>query len=250
MNIRVSCILMCILMVAFCTADGLSQDSPDIVLLDAMGDYYNGEYSKAIKLLEDALENYEDGNRLTAHKFLAFCYIAIGVNLQALVHFKKVLSIDSDFELDSLAVTSAIYTVFREAKRERAQEGACCSCFIPGYGQFMKGEDVKGKVICATSGITLVATLLLWFRTDHEHTEYLSLGPDERDRIEDAYQSYNRWYRISLAGTTLFAAMYLYSIFDAFPFGSSTTKSSSGSGFGFNLHEDSETIKIGFRISL
>lgn len=210
--------LFFLLIVIFCFADYSSaQDSLNTILLDAMEYYYSGNYTKTIKILQKALKDYKDGDRLSAHKFIAFSYVAMGDVYAARKHFKKILEISPDFKLDSAAVSPHAYSSFLSAKKERRSESAMCSCFLPGSGQIMIGEDRKGKIIMFTTTVLAGTSILSWLITENKHNNYRELGPDERARMDELYNDYNKWFKISIASTVLFFTSYLYGILDLLP---------------------------------
>ena len=246
---KIRYLLICCILFAPCFAEDESKDSLDFALLNAMEYYYRGNYNYAIKELQHALDTFKGGNRLPAHKFLGFCYIAVGHNLIAKEHFKKVLSINSKFKIDSLAVSPEIYRTFVEAKQERSREGAMCSCFIPGWGQFMKGEELKGKMILTAAALTAGASLYSWYITDQKRTDYHTLGLEDREKMDDAYNTYNRWHKTSLTCTALFFSVYLYSIIDAL-FLKPTMNINNDESNNIFLEKDYDYICVGIRISL
>ncbi|OGC41699.1 hypothetical protein A2Y85_02840 [candidate division WOR-3 bacterium RBG_13_43_14] len=226
--------------------NGDIQDSLDIVLFEAMECYYNGYYSQTISVLQKALDSYQNGDRLSAHKFIAFSYMATGNFYAARIHFKEMLDIDPTFMLDSITVPLDVYRTFISAKQELRGEAAMCSCFIPGWGQMMVGEEKKGRTIMITSAITAGCGAISWIITDDKHRQYLSLGPDERHRMDELYRNYNTWYHISVGVTAGFIICYVYSIADALPrFIGKNKKEKS-----YHLRIGYEHIEFGYQVGL
>lgn len=213
-------------------------------------DYYETRaYTKSIKALDSILHECETIYKLEVNKYLAFNYIAIGDEATAIAHFKRVLSLKPAFELTEEITSPDIHRVFEDAKKELAHESGGCSCFIPGFGQFMKGEDNKGRAIIAASGLTLTAAIVTYAIADSKHNHYLSLGPEDIDDMDRAYDDYNRWRKSSIITATAFVGIYVYSIFDAIlsrkPNNANHNKKS-----GLNIDADGQSVEISYRIGL
>ena len=219
--------------------------------LEAAIEYYEtNAYAKSIKVLDSILNECERYLKIEVNKYLAFNYVAIGDEAAAIKHFKKALSLNPELELDETAVSSEIIRVFEAARKELAHESGGCSCFIPGIGQFMKGEDNKGRAIIAASGLTLTAALITWAVSDSKHNHYLSLGPEDIAEMESAYNDYNRWRKVSLVAATAFVGIYIYGIFDAILSKKQTNNSGVENHTGFNIDSDGESFSISYKIGL
>ena len=246
---RTLSLLLLICTAPFCFSEA-NRTEPCNDALNLAIDYYETRaYTKSIKALDSILNACEEIPELEVNKFLAFNYVAIGDEATAIAHFKKVLSLYPEFELTEVVTSPDIQRVFEDAKRELAHESGGCSCFIPGIGQFMKGEANKGRAIIAASGVTLTVAVISWAVADSKHNRYLSLGPEDIDEIESAYDDYNRWRKVSIITATTFVGIYVYSIFDAIlsrkPNNSGHDKKS-----GFNIDSDGESVEISYRIRL
>ncbi|MEO0215818.1 MAG: hypothetical protein ABIL14_02240 [candidate division WOR-3 bacterium] len=186
------------------------------LLNQAQQDYEKGEYTKVISTLEGELNQFKGDDRVVAHKYLGLSYLALGDNASAKDHFKLLLKMNPKFLFDTTIIKGpGIVKAINEARKEIAREAAFCSCFIPGSGQMIKGEDMKGRIIMLGSGISLAGALYLWTITNNKHEQYLSLGPDDQERMDEYYDVYNRWYHRALLGSTLFIGIYLYNFIDA-----------------------------------
>jgi tetratricopeptide (TPR) repeat protein len=185
------------------------------LLAVAKENYENGAYARAITQLETILPYLDGETMIDAHVLLAFNYVAIGDEASAIEHFKGALAKDPEFNLDEFETTPEIMATFKEAAQEQAYEYAGCSCFIPGIGQILKGDYTKGRAIIAASAITLAGTMISWSIADGKHSNYLSMGPDDLDKIEEAYDDYNRWRNITIVSAAAFLTVYVYSIADA-----------------------------------
>ena len=214
-------------------------------------DYYETRaYTKSIKALDSILHECDEISKFEVNKYLAFNYVAIGDEATAMTHFKKVLSLFPEFELTEDITSPDIHRVFEDARRELAHESGGCSCFIPGIGQFMKGEDNKGRAIIAASGFTLTTAIISWAIADGKHNYYLSLGPEDIDDIESAYNDYNRWRKTSIISASAFVGIYIYSIFDAILSRKQNHDNGKNDNTGFKIDSNVESIKISYKIGL
>jgi len=212
--------------------------------------YENGAYARAITQLETILPYLEGESIIDAHILLAFNYVAIGDEASAIAHFKGALTQNPELDLDEYETTPEIKAVFKEAAQEQAYEYAGCSCFIPGIGQLLKGDYTKGRAIIAASAVTLAGSLVSLSIADGKRTTYLSLGPDDLDRIEEAYDDYNRWRKITMLSATVFLGIYVYSIVDAMISRTSAKKKEieQRSGIKFNFDNGSTGISYVFKL--
>ena len=124
-----------------------------------------------------------------------------------------------------------------------------CSCFIPGWGQMLKGEDAKARMIMVTSGVTFLSSTISWVITQSKYNDYIDLGPDEIDRMDEVYRTYNRWYRTSLVASAIFLGIYAYSIYDAMFAGTTTKSSAPESKKGLSYTFNNECISINYTVS-
>ena len=172
--------------------------------------------------------------------------MAIGDKPAAKGYFKRALNIEPKLQLDAYEVTPEKIAVYEEAKKERRYESACCSCFIPGFGQMMKGEESKGRVLIAASAITLAGTLISWAITNSKHDYYLSLGPDDIEQMVQAYHDYNWWYRITIVSGITFLGIYIYSFVDARLARTPTKGRRAEQQTGLYLKLQRESVSIGY----
>jgi tetratricopeptide (TPR) repeat protein len=208
--------------------------------------YEQGMYLKSMKVLKDLLLTKKDGITVEAHIYLAFNYIAIGDKSKAVEQFKRALDIEPMLLLDAYKITPEIKTTFEEAKKERRFEFACCSCFIPGFGQMMKGEVTKGRVFIAASAITLAGTLISWAITASKRNHYLSLGFNETGEIARAYEDYDRWHKITIVSGATFLCIYIYGAIDAALAKASADDRRTANQGGIYLKPQRESISIGY----
>ena len=225
-------------------------DEQEQVLASAREHYDNGAYARAITQLETILPYLEGESLIDAHILLAFNYVAIGDEASAIAHFKGALTQDPELNLDEYETTPEIAAVFKKAAQEQAYEFAGCSCFIPGIGQILKGDYTKGRAIIAASAVTLAGSLVSLSVADGKRTTYLSLGPDDLDRIEEAYDDYNRWRKITILSATAFLGVYVYSIVDAMISRTSPKKKEIDQRSGIKFKFDNETAGISYVFKL
>lgn len=244
----------CFLILGLTSHFCLGQISTEYAPLDTMRaarEYYeSGAYSRSITKLESALPFLEGNTLVEAHTLLAFNYVVVGDKANAIEHFKHALTKYPDLQLDAYGATPEIMAVFEEARKEKAYESAGCSCFIPGIGQILKGDDQKGRAILAASVITLGGTLISWSIADSKHSAYASLGPDDIDQMDSVYNDYNRWRKITIVSGVLFVGIYTYSIFDAMLWIKPSRRRTSNSRAGIILQYDGDNTKIGYAIGI
>jgi len=232
----------------------VGQVSEDYSPLDTVAiakEYYeSGAYSRSITKLETALPYLAGNPLIEAHVILAFNYVMVGDKANAIEHFKSALTKNPDLQLDANGITPEITAVYEEARKEKAYESAGCSCFIPGIGQILKGDDNKGRAIIAASVITIAGTLISWSIADSKHSEYLSLGPDDMDQMDRAYDDYNRWLKITALSATAFLGIYIYSIVDAMLWRRPNSPKTNNVQTGILFKYDGEITQIGYAIGI
>ncbi len=208
--------------------------------------YQEKEYTTVIKTLENSLPQLDRADKIAAHKYLGFSYAKINDRVSAKEHFKILLKLNPNFTIDAKDMDSVIIKILNDAKKEIAQESAVCSCFIPGTGQLIKGEERKGKLIMLCTGLSVASSVLLWLETESKQRDYLSLGPDSVEYMDRYYNNYNKSFRISVFSSAISAGIYIYSILDAL-FGNTKVKITQDPG-SFYLSPGNESIKVEYRI--
>jgi len=183
-----------------------------------MDHYHEGEYISALSVLQNNLYFFQGKTLFEAHKYLAFCYASINENNDAADHFRIVLRMNPRWKLDPLDSSPEIDRVLITTKGDMAKEAGMCSCFIPGIGQMMKGENNKSVLIMSSSGATFFISLVSWLITSDKHNNYLSVGPGDPSALKKAYHSYNSWYHTATISSAAFLGVYAYSVIDAFLF--------------------------------
>ncbi len=249
-------IVLILLVVGICLSQQVSGDSL-LKMLERAKLYYNsGEYERAIRELESALQYLKQLNKneqVEAYKYLAFSYVAFGDRERAKEQFKKALSLDPNLELDPATVSPKIIKVFEEAKaetvitppqppqvqpqpikpakpeiqpRKPSTTGALMrSCCLPGWGQIYKGENSKGKRLLISAAIAFPTTLIASSITEVKHKKYLEVEPDNESEMDQAYREYRFWYNVSAFAWLTSISIYCYNIYDVL-FTKPATKSS------------------------
>lgn len=224
-----------------------TNNAHDSLLLMAKLEFEKENYSGALKILETTLSQLNKAQNQDIHLYMGLSYVAIGSYAEAHEHLRIVLKLDPDFSLMSTLATPAAIKTFNAVKKEIARESAVCACFIPGIGQMLKGEDRKGKMIMLGSAMSFVSSIGLWMRTEGLRSDYLSLAPDEIDKMDEFYNGYNRWYKASLISSSIFGIIYLYSFFDAM-FANTKVRIVSNSTNGFYHQLQEKEFKMGYHI--
>ncbi len=188
---------------------------PDDLLKRVNIEYEKRNYVQVIEMLEDTIEHFDRRQKSTAYLYIGLGYSVLGFSGLATESFKKLLKINPAFKLDPAMAAPLVVYQFNAAKKEIASESAVCSCFIPGTGQMLKGEDRKGKIIMSGAAASFVFSVYSWTITDDKHNQYLSLGPGDTTKMDEYYNVYNRWYKISVTSSCVFGLIYIYSFLDA-----------------------------------
>ena len=114
----------------------------------------------------------------------------------------------------------------------------------------MKGDEGKGKAIIAASALTFAGTVLSWLVMDNKHNYYLSLGPDDVYHMDQAYNDYNRWRKVTMFTAATFLGVYLYSYVDAMIVGKSAVRQDPSNSIGLYLDSNGESLCIGYKAGL
>jgi tetratricopeptide (TPR) repeat protein len=245
--IRILLLLAPLMLLGVGFAQKADEDSIMVLLKYAKDYYIEGEYPAVIIILGGILNDLEGSSISEAHTYLAVSYVAVGDRTAAKEHFKKALRFGHKLILDPAVVSREAINIFDKTKREVAGEAAMCSCFLPGSGQMMKGDNRKGQIIMAASAVTAITSILSWTITQEKGQTYWNLGADETGKLEQTYNEYNKWYGRSLLVTTSFLCVYLYGIIDAFVYdaGHSSTFTRSMKS-GLILEPSSKGISISY----
>lgn len=97
-----------------------TKDENQLILKKGIESYFKGKYDEAVTEINSALEKglKEKEDKLKAHRFLAYTYVAKEEKDEAKREFKEALEIDPKMELDPVYVSPKIIEVFKEVKGE------------------------------------------------------------------------------------------------------------------------------------
>lgn len=269
--------------IIFCVCYGQQVTGDSLLkMLDSAKLYYNyGEYEKAIKQLESALQYLKQLNKneqVEAYKYLAFSYVAFGDKEKAKEQFKKALMLDPKLELDPATVSPKIIKVFEEAKadivpitptpqtgqpmptkpvepivkpKSISTSGALLrSCCLPGWGQIYKGENSKGRTMLITTAILLPATLIATSIQNTKYDYYLSIEPGNKDEMDRAYEEYKVWYNISAICWLGYIGFYGYNIYDVITSKPTIKSSMIESKNGFYCRFTGNDLELGYHLEI
>ncbi|MFQ5905155.1 MAG: hypothetical protein ACE5JA_01140 [bacterium] len=185
--------------------------------------YSRGEYLLIIDYIGSVLSDtlgLDAENRLSLLRILASSYVAVGNVESARTQFKKMLALDPDAQLDPVATSPKILSVFKEAKREYEAEQAARqapeslstdllaarpegrvwlgpaikSLIIPGLGQFQNGHQTKGYVFISSEVVSIAGLLVSQVRYEEARKDYA--GNRDMSKMDALYNDYNRWYMV------------------------------------------------------
>ena len=177
-------------------------------------------------------------------------YVPIGDKESSKDHFKRVFRICPKYSPNPDTMLPEVIEILRRAKAERAHEAAMCSCFIPGMGQMIKGDDTKGRIILVAGTATFATTLASWIITLDKRYDYLALGPSETEKMDNAYNTYNTWQRTSIVSSVLFLGIYFYSIYDAMFTNTSISRNIQKSEAKFSVTCNADQIGLVYKVIL
>ena len=168
------------------------------ILANAVMLYEEAEYSSSIDELTRMLplENVM-GPRLATgiHKYLAFCYVAMGKNSLAQQELRQALRFDPQLELgDDAVIAPKLRRVFLAVHRDairKSQHNArrntiLRSLLIPGWGQIYRGSSLRGYGYMAAE-VTLLTGMILSVRSYIQARDAY-----EQFSVDDAVAIYNQ----------------------------------------------------------
>jgi hypothetical protein len=189
------------------------------------GDIDRTEYL-ALKALQHP-ESLTPEQMQEIRKLLAFCYVALDDRPSAKAEFLKVLEVNPRTTLDPMLVSPKIISVFEEAKRDYRNkppekktfdpkaiqlQASVRSLILPGWGQWKKGQRVRGYLFLSAQGIALGAWIGLAVHTNTLRDDYRSeTVPAE---IESSYQDYKDAMRYRNIAGIAALVVYVGAFFD------------------------------------
>jgi hypothetical protein len=173
--------------------------------------YVRGDYLTARLEAQAALWNRAKLNIVQAckfHELLGFCFVALGQRDDAIGAFRGLLELDRYWQLEP-GISPKISEAFDEARRQyeaylalpaakrlspaELRFGASWrSLVLPGWGQFYKGQSVRGSVAASLQVLSLVTLAILQSEVNRRHDIYE--GKAGNDAIT-AYDEYTRTWR-------------------------------------------------------
>lgn len=215
-----------IIVSSLCYAQKSQQDR---IVQEIKSEYESGNIYETEILALKALhsqEKYTSNNLFEIHKYLAFCYVALGKRESAVNEFLELLEIDSDYRFNPKLISPKIIEVFNIAleKYEKSRfephisaeaiqiKASMRSLIFPGLGQIHKGEKRKGYILIGAEALSMSALVFFHWQYEVSHDAYLdAVVPDD---IENKYERYNLYYKLRNFTAITAAAIYLYSYYD------------------------------------
>jgi len=190
-------------------------------------------------------------------------------------NFKKILSIDKNFALDSNEVSPKIISFFDEIKKREFEnttnkvnqtainekspselslineykksittyrEAVWKNLVFPGWGQLVLNQKSKGIIFAASFTVALISSVYFYFDTNSKEKAYLS--ETDPEKIKTKYSAYNNSYRLRNISFASLAAIYFYSQFDILTYPPINLSTS------FSMNEDLKINKSSFNLSL
>lgn len=168
------------------------------------------------------------------HHYTALSFYNTGVLDSARAHFLSLLSIAPQAELDPVEVSPKIIEFFNDIKAERpaplrsAPEPAYTryifledlrvgagwrSAFLPGWGQFYKGQKTRGSLLGGAFWGSLIGTGISYLKERTAKDDYRDATAPAA--ISDAYDRYNRWYKTRRTLSVVTVALWAVTVADA-----------------------------------
>lgn len=199
--------------------------------------YNDAAFSEAIdaaRQLLHAEQNYLPEELVFLHQYAALSFYNLGTLDSARAHFRSLLSIDPDTRLDPVEVSPKIIEFFEKIKAERPapvpsmtgpghiryiflddlRVGAGWrSAFLPGWGQFYKGQKTRGAVLGGAFWGSLIGTGISYLTEQAAEDDYRNATAPAA--ISNAYDRYNRWYKTRRTLTAVTVALWAITVADA-----------------------------------
>jgi len=184
----------------------------------------------ALKALDDRpdLARYD---RFELYRVLAFCAIANDDEVNGARHFIQALRLNPNLSPDPITWSPKVRRVFETARgeflritveetRQRvAAEAEFCrkaslrSLYLPGAGQFDKGQPQRGVVYAAAFGISAVLFIYAEINLPKARDRYRQA--QERQVIDREYRTYRNLYRLERIAGSMLIISYSAPFFDA-----------------------------------
>ena len=199
--------------------------------------YNDAAFSEAIDAAQQLLRAeraYLPEELAFLHQYAALAFYNLGTLDSARVHFLSLLSIAPETELDPVEVSPKIIEFFEEIKAERPaplpsvsgtghtryiflddlRVGASWrSAFLPGWGQFYKGQKARGSVLGGAFWGGLIGAGISLLKEQAAKDQYNDATAPAA--ISEAYDTYNRWYKTRRTLTAVTVALWAVTVADA-----------------------------------
>jgi len=198
--------------------------------------YEQGYFQEVILIAEKSLEDtagFTQEEIIYFRTYLAFSLVAMGQEGGAIERFRQILSVKPKLELNPEFVSPKIIEVFKKAQadffrstsnggqrpnllfekgRPGKFQGLWRSSIWPGWGQSVRGDARKGKIIKWGAAGVAAGTGLAVLGTYVSHQRYLDTT-DPGD-IEAKYKTYNNWYKTRNFTANLAVSFWVYTLVD------------------------------------
>ncbi|MDQ7798737.1 MAG: hypothetical protein RDU76_07320 [Candidatus Edwardsbacteria bacterium] len=198
--------------------------------------YEHGYFQEVIAIAERSLEDtagFTQEDIIYFRTYLAFSLVAMGQEPAAIERFKQILAVKPKLELNPEFVSPKIIEVFKRAQAEffRAAsngdprsnllfekgrpgkfQGLWRSSLWPGWGQSVRGDPRKGRILKWGAAGVAAGTGLAALGTYVSHQRYLD-ATDPGD-IEAKYKTYNSWYKTRNFTVNLAVSFWVYNLAD------------------------------------
>jgi TM2 domain-containing membrane protein YozV len=168
-------------------------------------------------------------------RLLALSYYARQDMQGALKNFAAILELDTHYRLDPLENSPKILAFFEEIRRQKkdnietsiftqkeapptdnlsdslaqvAYQQLALSIFVPGSGQIARGQKIKGWLLLAGNVSLLGGFIYFAAETGRFEKQYLQVT--NPDKIQNAWEDYNRSYKNRQLFLSAFAVLWLY----------------------------------------
>ena len=178
------------------------------------------DYGTAEDRAREALARFDalsPDQLVTVHSTLGILLHAQDEPVEARRHFEAALSIDPSLRLDPVLVSPKTVEFFDGVRstmpapgsvapsnaaalryvlvEDRRTGAAFRSLVLPGWGQFYKGDDVKGWAFALTAGAVVAGVTAASLQYDAADDRYREFRGTQEE-IRELYDEANRWYLI------------------------------------------------------
>lgn len=199
--------------------------------------YNDAAFSEAIGLARQLLHAeraHLPEELIFLHQYAALSFYNTGDLDSARVHFLSLLSIDPETRLDPVEVSPKIIEFFEAIKGERPEPVPSAtgpgytryillddlrvgagwrSAFLPGWGQFYKGQKTRGSVLGGAFWGSLIGAGVSYLKEKTAKDDYRDATAPAA--ISEAYDRYNRWYKTRRTLSAVTVALWAITVADA-----------------------------------